>query len=66
MSAQEGVKKILLSGLRATVVMQKGKALDEAKVRDALGSKKLKFVSMEIVERAIPKAMFNMKAKGVT
>ncbi len=46
--------------------MKEGTSLDEAKVRDALGAKKLKFVSMEVVDRPAPKAMFNLKAKGVT
>jgi prolyl-tRNA editing enzyme YbaK/EbsC (Cys-tRNA(Pro) deacylase) len=52
--------------MRATVVMEEGKTLDEDKVRDALGAKRLKFVSLEVVDRPIPKAMYNMKAKGVT
>lgn len=63
---QEGVENIILSGMRATVVMKEGTDLDEAKVRDALGAKKLKFVSMKVVDRPAPKAMFNLKAKGVT
>ena len=51
--------------MRATVVMDEGKSLNEEKVKGALGAKKLKFVSMEVVERPVPKAMFNLKAKGV-
>ena len=66
MRQQGGVKNIVLSGMRATVVMEEGKTLDEDKVRDALGAKRLKFVSLEVVDRPIPKAMYNMKAKGVT
>ena len=66
MTAQEGVKNMILSGMRATVVMEQGRSLDEAKVKEALGAKRLKFVSMEVVDRPIPKAMFNLKAKGVT
>ena len=66
MSTQAGVKTILLSGMRATVVMEEGKTLNEAKVREALGAQRLKFVSMSVVERPVPKAMYNMTAKGVT
>lgn len=62
----DGVQNVLLSGMRATVVMEKGKKLDEPKVRDALGAKKLKFVSMAVVGRPSPKVMYNLKAKGVT
>lgn len=60
------MKKILVSGLRTSVVMEEGKALDEEKVKDALGAQKLKFVSMEVVERPLPKVIFNMEAKGIT
>ena len=66
MSAHDGVKNIILSGMRATVVMEEGKTLDEAKIKESLGAKKLKFVSMEVVDRRIPTVMFNLKAKGVT
>lgn len=66
MTSQEGVKNVILSGMRATVVMEEGQELSETKVKDALGSKSLKFVSMETVERPAPKVMFNTPAKGVT
>ena len=66
MSTLEGVRKILVSGLRASVVMEEGKTLVEAKVKDALGAQKLNFVSMEVVERPLPKVIFKMEAKGVT
>ncbi len=52
--------------MRATVVMQDGKKLDEAKVKEAIVAKRLKFVSMEVANRPVPVAMFNMAAKGVT
>jgi hypothetical protein len=66
LSEQEGVKNIILSGMRATVIMEEGKALAEAKVTDALGARKIKFLSMEVVDRAVPAVMFNLKATGVT
>ena len=66
MESQPGVKNIVLSGMRATVVMQDGKKLDEAKVKEAIVAKRLKFVSMEVANRPVPVAMFNMAAKGVT
>lgn len=63
---QEGVKTILLSGMRATVVMEDGAKLDEAKVKDAFAPMRLTFVSMEVVDRPVPVAMYNLAAKGVT
>ena len=66
MKKQDGVKNIILSGMRATVVMEEGKELEQKKVVDALGALRIKFVSMEVVDRPTPVAVFNMKAKGVT
>jgi hypothetical protein len=66
LESQPGVKNIVLSGMRATVVMEEGVKLDEAKVKEAIVAKRLKFVSMEVVNRPVPVAMFNMAAKGVT
>lgn len=63
---QVGVKTIVVSGMRSTVVMKKGAQLNEEKVRDALGSRRLKFVSLEVVDRPQPKAIYHMTVKGVT
>ena len=60
------MKNIILSGMRATVVMDHGKKLDEAKVKEAIVSQRLKFLSMEVVDRPTPVAMYNLAAKGVT
>ena len=64
MQAQEGVKAVHVSGLRSTVIMEDGKALDEAKLRDAMGSKRLKLVSLEVADQAKPKLVYGMKVKG--
>ena len=66
MTIQDGVKKIVVSGMRSTIVMEEGKVLSEEKIRDALGERRLKFVSMELVARPAPKAIFFMKVAGVT
>ena len=66
MLSQDGVKSIILSGMRATVVMEEGEKLDEAKVKEAILAKRLKFIGMEVVDRPVPVAMYNLAAKGVT
>ena len=64
MQAQDGVKTILLSGLRASVMMEDGKKLDEAKVKEAVAAKGLTFVSMEETKMAAPKASYVLQAAG--
>lgn len=65
MEKQDGVKKVILSGMRATVRMEDGKSLDKEKITDAFGAHRLKLVSMEVVERPAPVAIFHMQASGV-
>jgi len=63
-SSQEGVKTILLSGLRATVFMEEGKTLDEAKVKAAIESKKLKFESFGETNLVKPTAAYVIAIEG--
>lgn len=44
--------------------MEEGKELDEAKVKAALEKNRMGFVSLETVERPIPKAAYVMQATG--
>ena len=46
--------------------MEKGKSLDEAKVKTALEAKKLKFVSLETKQVPPPKAAYVLAASGAT
>lgn len=64
MEAQDGVKTILLSGLRASVVMEDGKKLSEEKVKEAINAKGITFVSMEMTEMEEPKASYVLAASG--
>lgn len=66
MSSQEGVKTVILSGLRATVIMDDGASLDEAKVKAAIKGKGMGFESMEKVELMKPKVAYNLVVKGAT
>lgn len=62
---QEGIKRLLLGGLRTTVVMEEGKALDDAAVRKAVEAAQLTFVSLESVERPRPKAVYRIESEGL-
>lgn len=66
MTAQDGVKSVLVSGMRSTVVMKEGKSLSEEKLTDAMGAKKLKLVSVKVVEQPVATIVYNMKVKGAT
>ena len=66
MNSQKGVKTVILSGLRATVIMDDGVALDEAKVKAAIEGKKMKFVSMEKTEISRPKVAYELAVSGAT
>ena len=46
--------------------MKEGKTLDEAKVKTALEKNRMGFVSLETVERPIPKVAYVMQASGTT
>ena len=65
LETQPGVKKILLSGMRASVLMEEGKALDEAKLKQAFTSNKLELVSLEVTEAKLPKAAYVLQAAGM-
>ncbi len=66
MNSQEGVKTVILSGLRATVIMKKGSSLDEAKVKAALEGEKMKFVSLAATNVIRPKAAYVLSVEGAT
>ncbi len=51
--------------MRASVIMEEGKALDEAKLKEAFKTKKLEFVSLEVIEAAVPKAAYVLQASGM-
>lgn len=44
--------------------MEKGKKLDEAKVKAALTAKKMQFVSLTEVDAPLPKASYTLQATG--
>ena len=62
--SQEGVKKILLSGYRATVVMSDGKTLDEEKTKAAIVAKGLTFESYEKADVVVPQAGYVLAVTG--
>ena len=51
--------------MRATVIMEDGKSLDKEKVKAALEKNRLGFVSLEEVERPLPKAAYVLKSPGI-
>ena len=51
--------------MRATVLMEEGQALDEAKLKEALKAKKLEFISLEVKDAKIPKAAWVLQASGM-
>ena len=61
---QDGVDKILLSGLRATVIMKDGKELDKGKTEQSLNSKSLSLVSFNKDEIIIPEAAYVLAVTG--
>lgn len=62
--SQDGVKDVLLSGYRATVLMKDGMTLDKRKTKKAIVSKGLKMVSLEQSETEIPASAYQLKASG--
>ena len=60
------MQTILLSGLRATVVMEEGKQLDEAKLKADIEAKRLSFVSLSEVTVPRPKAAYIVTVSGAT
>lgn len=66
MKSQEGVKTVILSGLRATVIMDGDAALDEAKVKAAIEGKGMSFTSMEKTDIIRPKAAYQLVVSGAT
>jgi hypothetical protein len=64
LKTQSGVDKILLSGLRATVVMKDGMALDQVKTEQSLNRKSLKLVSFKKDEIVIPEAGYVLAVTG--
>ena len=66
LKSQEGVKTVILSGLRATVIMDGDAALDEAKVKAAIEGKGMSFTSMEKTDIIRPKAAYQLVVSGAT
>ena len=64
LKTQDGVKKILLSGLRATVVMSDGTELDKDKTTEALKQKGLGLASFAKEELVIPEAAYVLAVTG--
>lgn len=65
LSSQDGVDKVLLSGLRGTIIMKDGAKLDEAKVKAALGNGGLGLSSLTETTLPIPTSMFRLDASGI-
>ena len=65
MDKQKGIKTVVLSGMRATVVMEKGNALEKEAVGKALQQSGVKLVSMEVIDQAVATAACRMNAKGL-
>jgi len=61
---QDGIKTIMISGLRATVFMEEGKTLEEASISKAITSKGIKFVSMSKETLVAPKAEYVLTITG--
>jgi hypothetical protein len=66
LTAQDGVKTVLVSGLRASVLMEEGKALDEAKIKAALRAKGMEFLTLTQTEMALPKASYVLQSQTAT
>ena len=62
--SQDGVKKILLSGFRATVVMEEGKALDADKTKAAIAAKGLTCQSFDKSSVTVPEAAYVLAVTG--
>jgi len=64
LQTQQGVQKILFSGLRATVVMADGNALDQDKATKAIKAKGLDVTSFTKTEIAIPESGYVLMVAG--
>jgi len=64
LKSQDGVQKILLSGLRATVLMEDGKDLNKGSVTKALKDKGLGLASFSKEETVIPEAAYVLAVTG--
>lgn len=64
--SQDGVKDLMLSGLRATVFMEEGKKLEEEAVKTALKEKGMTFKGMTAKKMPKPKAEFVLAVTGNT
>jgi len=51
--------------MRATVLMEEGTALEEAKLKEAFKAKKLELVSLEVKDAKVPKAAWVLQASGM-
>jgi hypothetical protein len=51
--------------MRATVLMEDGKALEEEKLKKAFEAAKLQFVSLEVKDVAKPEAAWIIQAAGM-
>lgn len=56
----------MLSGLRATVIMEDGKSLNKGSVEKAITSKGLEFKGMETKKMPIPKVEYVLAVTGTT
>jgi len=50
--------------MRATVVMEEGKALDEEQLKEAFKKNSLEFVSLAVTRTKLPKAAYVLQASG--
>ena len=64
LNTQEGIQKILMSGLRATVVMKGEQELDKEKTSKALASKGLPVKTFEKTETLIPAEAYRLAVTG--
>lgn len=65
LSKQEGVDKVLLSGLRGTVIMKDGASLDQAKVKADLKKSGLGLASFSKEVIPMPTSVFKLDVSGI-
>jgi len=64
LKSQDGVKSVLLSGYRATVLMEDGKTLDKSATEKAIVGKGLKMTSYEKTETVVPDKAYELAVTG--
>ena len=64
LEAQKGIRKMLISGQRATLIMKDGQALDKEKIAKALSQKGLGLKSFEKTEIQIPAEIYQLAVAG--